>query len=458
MIVKKRKSEMKANVPFRLAWRRLKTSGGFVPKGHDENSPAFQRREPGSIDLSPEGTAETDTLPSRFQPSLRDLFGVYQLPGVETPGYFRRVPPGQRLVKPCLHFPQCWYICFAIFPLIWGCGPATPPPTPAKAEPPVEITTVHPSKGSITRTITLPGEIKPHQVATLYAKVTGYLKTITVDKGDSVKEGALLAEIEAPELLADRARYQAEVEVADIDYKRLGEAQKKAPDLVVPLSVDTAKGKSEIARANLERATTLLQFTKITAPFSGVVTKRMVDPGAFIPAATAASTPQNAALLTLMDFGTVRLQAAVPESEAPLVAKGQPVKLTVEGFPGRAFEGTITRFSYALDETTKTMLAEIELPNPKLELRPGMYATVRIGIERKEDALLVPAEAVVREKANAFVFMVVDQKAKKMPVKIGFNDGTNVEILSGLNADQSVILLGTRTFVDGQPVTVKEAK
>ena len=341
--------------------------------------------------------------------------------------------------------------------LLCGCDrPAAE--VPQAAPPPASVQIVHPTRGSIIRSITLPGEIKPYQAATLYAKVTGYLKTITVDKGDSVKEGALLAEIEAPELLADLARYKAEVEVAELDYKHLSEAQKKAPDLVVPLSVDTAKGKSEIARANLDRATTLLQFTKITAPFSGVVTKRMVDPGAFIPAATAGSGAQNAALLTLMDFGTVRLQAAVPEAEAPLVAKGQPVKLTVEGFPGRAFEGSITRFSYALDEATKTMLAEIELPNPKLELRPGMYATVKIGIERKEDALLVPAEAVVREKANAFVFTVVDQKAKKMPVKIGFSDGTNVEILSGLNADQSVILLGTRTFADGQPVTVKEAR
>src|SRR6266480_8047266 len=110
-----------------------------------------------------------------------------------------------------------------------------------------------------------------------------------------------------------------------------------------------------------------------------------------------------------MDFGTVRLQVAVPEAEASLVAKGQPARLTVEGLPGRTFEGKITRFSYALDEATKTMLAEIELPNPKLELRPGMYATVRIGIERKEDALLVPVEALLMEKANSSVFTIVDK-------------------------------------------------
>ena len=336
-----------------------------------------------------------------------------------------------------------------------GCQRGTGASTP-KAESPLEVKIIHLSRGEITRRITLPGEMKPYQSATLYAKVSGYLKSISVDKGDQVKEGALLAEIEAPELLADRAKYKAEIEVAELDYKRLSEAQKKAPDLVVPLSVDTAKSKSEVAKANLERAETLLQFTKIIAPFSGIVTRRMVDPGAFIPAATSGSTPQSAALLTLMDFHTVRLQVAVPESEAPLVTKDEPVKVTVDGLPGRAFEGKITRFSYALDESSKTMLAEIELTNPKLELRPGMYATVKIGIERKNDALLVPMDALLIEKANASVFTVVDNKAKKTPVKLGFKDDANAEVLNGLNGSDSVILIGKQPVTDGRSVRVSQ--
>ena len=182
----------------------------------------------------------------------------------------------------------------ASLPLLCGCRPGTATPPSPKSEPPLEVKAIHPFRGEITRSVTLPGEIKPYQQATLYAKVTGYLKTITLDKGDPVQEGALLAEIEVPELLADAARYKAEVEVADIDYRRVSEAQKKAPDLVVPLSVDAAKGRYEVAKANLERAATLLKFTKIIAPFSGVITRRMVDVGAFIPAATAGS-PQNAA-------------------------------------------------------------------------------------------------------------------------------------------------------------------
>src|SRR2546423_1514167 len=159
--------------------------------------------------------------------------------------------------------------------------------TQPATEPPVEVTVIRASRGEITRKITLPAEIKANQSATLYAKVSGYLKTISVDKGDMVKEGALLAEIEVPELLADRAKYKAEVELAELDYRRLAEAQKKAPDLVVPLSVDSAKSKREVAKANLERAEILLQFTKISAPFFGIITRRFVDAGAFIPAATA---------------------------------------------------------------------------------------------------------------------------------------------------------------------------
>lgn len=320
-----------------------------------------------------------------------------------------------------------------------------------------EAAVAKPQRGPITRFVTLPGELKAAQQATLYAKVTGYLKSIAVDKGDSVEEGAVIAELEAPELLADELRYKAEAEVAAIDFKRLSEAQKGAPDLVTPLSVDAAKSKYEVARANLARAQTLLQFTKITAPFAGIVTRRMVDPGAFIPAATAGN-PQNATLVTIADFRRVRAQVAVPEVEASLVQKDQPAQITVEGLPGKKFDGKVTRYAFALDESTKTMLAEVELLNPKLELRPGMYATVRIGIERRENALLIPADALAMEKANAFVFLLIEGKAKKAPVKVGFNDAANVEIVNGLKPEDTVLRIGKATLVDGQSVKVTETK
>jgi RND family efflux transporter MFP subunit len=214
----------------------------------------------------------------------------------------------------------------------------------------------------------------------------------------------------------------------------------------------------DVAKASLERTETLLNFAKITAPFSGIVTRRLVDPGAFIPAATSGSAAQTAAIVTLADFSKVRVQVAVPELEASLIAAGQPARVTVEGLAGRSFDASVTRFSYALDNETKTMLAEIELPNPKAELRPGMYARVTIGIQRKEDALLVPVEAVVVERAGASVFTVKDNKARKVPIKTGFDDGVNVEIVSGLDANQPVIVVGKRTLADGQVVSLMHVK
>src|ERR1051326_766349 len=160
---------------------------------------------------------------------------------------------------------RCLLSFFSAFCLMSGCRrseePIHKPDQSATAanEPPVEVRTIHPFKGDITRGITLPGEVKPYQQATLYAKVAGYLKTIAVDKGDQVQAGALLAEIEVPELLADHARYRAEVEVTGIDFKRLSESQKKAPDLVMPQTVDDARGKWDVAKAELERVETLLK-------------------------------------------------------------------------------------------------------------------------------------------------------------------------------------------------------
>ncbi len=349
--------------------------------------------------------------------------------------------------------------CFLALGLLCGCQRSHSTTEGSTTAPsPVDVQVVLPRKGDIARRITLPGEIKAYQQATLYAKVAGYLKTIAVDKGDAVKEGALLAEIEVPELIADRAKYRAEMEVAAIEYRRVSEAQKKASDLVVPQSVDNAKGRLDIAQANLERTETLLGFARITAPFSGVVTRRLVDPGAFIPAATSGSAAQNAALLTLMDFSRVRVQVAVPEPEVPFVKNGLPVNVAVEELPNHVFDGAVTRFAYALDENTKTMLCEIEISNPGGELRPGMFASVKIAIEQKNDAWLVPVEALVVEKVKSSVLTVADGKAKKVAVKTGFNDGVSVEILEGLKPNAPVILVGKQALNEGQPVHAAQAK
>jgi membrane fusion protein, multidrug efflux system len=339
-----------------------------------------------------------------------------------------------------------------------GCGSRTSA-EPPKALPAVNVQTVLPKRGEIARTIILPTfRILAFQEATLYAKVSGYLKTLSVDKGDAVKAGQLLAEIEIPELLADEAQYLAESEVARTNFQRMAEARQKAPDLVVPQTVDDLRGQWEVAQAKLQRSRTLLQYSRIAAPFSGTITARFVDPGAFIPAATSGSTPQSAALVTLMDYTRVRVQAFVPESEVPFITNGVPARITFEELPGRTFAGTVTRFAHALDPTTKTMLTEIEIPNPDGELRPGAYASVQLEVERKQNALLVPAQALLVEKAGTSVFTVADGKAKKTAVQLGFTDGTNVEIAGGITPAQPVILLGKQVLNDGQPITATAAR
>jgi len=331
-------------------------------------------------------------------------------------------------------------------------APSSAPPAPSA------VSVARVGKGAISRTITLPATIRPYEQAVLYAKVAGYLKTIRVDKGDHVREGDLLAEIESPELVADLARQKAEVAVAEVAYKRVSEAQKKAPDLVMPQTVDDARAKLDVAAATLERTETLLGYTKIRAPLSGVVTRRSVDPGAFIPAATSGSVAQSTALLTVMDIRTVRIDVPVPEPEVPFVKVGLPVEVTVDELRSRSFAGVVNRFAYALEEDSKTMTAEAEIANPGRELRPGMYARVRMAMETRSHALVVPAAAVVVGKDLASAFVVADGKARRVAIKTGFADAAHVEILDGLSEGQTVILAGPNPPADGQPVTVAEAR
>lgn len=315
---------------------------------------------------------------------------------------------------------------------------------------PIEVKFTRPMRGDIVRYVTVPGTLKANQQATLYAKVGGYLSKISVDKGDLVTAGQLLAELEVPELLADLARTRAEANVAAAEFARLEAAAAKSPDLITPLALDAARGRAEVAKAHLSRAETLLGFAKVSAPFAGIVTARYADVGAFIPAATVA-------LVTLADFQTIRAIVAVPELEAARVKVGQPVRVSLEG-SAVVIEAKVSRLAYALDDATRTMSVEADLPNPTLALRPGQYATIKVGVEKRTDTLLIPVEALVMEKANAFAYLAADGKAKKTAIKIGFNDGARVEILSGLDPAAAVILVGKLALTDAQPINALEAK
>lgn len=326
------------------------------------------------------------------------------------------------------------------------------------AQTPAEVSVTSPRRGDIHRFVTLPGTLRANQQVTLHAKVAGYLKSITVDKGDAVRAGQQVAEIEMPELVAERARHVAEMHIAKMESDRMKAARAKAPDLITPQAADTAEARLAMAQAAMEQNETLLRYSKIAAPFGGIVTMRYVDTGAFVPAATAGSNPAAAAIVTIMDYSTIRARVSVPEIEAARVQVGQPVVITTDSLAGRTFRGTVTRSSGALDEASRSLLVEADLPNADLVLRPGMYASVKVGVELHAGTLLIPAAALIREKAAAFVFTLAEGKAVRVPVKAGFNDGTNAEVLEGLAENARVIIPGKTALVSGQAVTAVEAR
>ena len=312
--------------------------------------------------------------------------------------------------------------------------------------------------GDITRSITLPGNVHAWQETTVYAKVAGYLKDIHYDIGDEVKKGDLLAEIEAPEMIAGRIKAEVAVKVAEKEFLRVSEARTKASDLVMPQTVDDAKGRFDVASAELDQLDTLLSYARLTAPFDGIVTARHTDSGAFIPAATGGSSVESAALLHLADFRKVRIEVDVPEVEVRHLKVGQPAHIHCESASDMDLTGSVTRIGYALDSRTKTMTAEIEMQNPKLALRPGMMVSVKIDIERRENVLLLPATAVIMEKGKAFAFVVRDGIAVRTHLQTGFDDGKSVEILEGLAAGDEVIDAGKQKVSDGQLVTTAPGK
>ncbi len=312
----------------------------------------------------------------------------------------------------------------------------------------LELPATKPEKGTIHRWITLPASFAPWQQVGLKARVTGYIQKISVDKGDVVAAGQALIEIEVPELQADLIKHRAEVKAAEIEVKRLHEARAKSPDLVLPQSVDDAEARLAIAQAGMGRTNALIDLAQIKAPFAGVITDRRVDPGAF--AAAGGDT-----LLQLTDVSTLRFQVPVIETETAHLKPGQQVEAKVDALNGAVVKGTVTRISGTLDTATRTMLVEADFKNDDGRLRPGMFATARIAVEQHDNATIIPVAGLVKEKANSFVFKHVDGKAVKTAVKPGFNDGVNVEVTE-LKPEDIILLPGTATITDKQPVTVKQ--
>jgi membrane fusion protein, multidrug efflux system len=349
------------------------------------------------------------------------------------------------------------YLGIVLMALLPGCGGS---PARLTQNGPPNISVIKPLRQEADRSITLPGDAVGFYECALHSKVTGYLQSIPVDKGDWVKKGQVLATIEVPELRENLERARASFTIQKLTYQRLKHVREEDPKVVAQQDVDIAFSKMAQAQADLGVLNAMVAYTQIIAPFSGVITGRFADPGALIKAGggdfgvsgNGADLSQGAtegagghlmgggAVLSLAEIDKLRIYVYVPEEEAGLVRIGTHAVVTAHGIQAVPIQAKVVRYANSLDLATRTMLTEIDLDNPQRQLYPRMYTTVTLDLVRHPDAIQLPAAAVegLGEK-DGFVFVVHNDSLIKRPVSLGITDGRYVEITSGLNGNESVV-------------------
>jgi RND family efflux transporter MFP subunit len=364
----------------------------------------------------------------------------------------------------------------------------------APAEQPRAAAVVAVTRGNLASSLSVAGQFQPYQQVDLHAKVSGYIRWIKVDIGDRVREGEVLALLEVPELQnqvegaqaevrhsqSDITRAQSEVVSAEstysalhAEYTRLEEASKERPGLIAEQELDDARAKDQqaaaqvgvakaslnamqeqlgVSRASRSRLETMSRYEQIIAPFTGVVTKRYADTGTLIQAGQDNNT-NTLPVVQVAESDLLRLRMPVPESDVPYIQVGGAVQVKVNA-TGHTFTGKIIRFSRALDTNTRTMLTEVDVPNHDLSLNPGMYAETTIQLQQKNDALILPAQAVVQSGDQSYVLVVdATNHVEKRTVTLGIQTSNRVEITSGLQAGDNVIASGQTGYQPGEVVS-----
>ena len=383
--------------------------------------------------------------------------------------------------------------------LLSSCGRSRDVQAGAAAAP--EIPTVAVARAAtadLSRDLILTAEFKPFQEVDVMAKVSGYVKEIRVDVGDRVKEGDLLATLEVPEMADDLRKSQAGVrhsqsevaraqdeiaraksahDIAHLSYNRLLQASLKKPGLIAQQEIDDAQSRDLVAEAQLSaansslaaagqqvdvdqsstaRVQTMIDYQRVTAPFTGVVTKRFADKGSMIQAGTASQT-QAMPVVRLSQNGLLRLILPVPESVVATVHIGQQVEVRVPTL-NRTFPGKVARFSDKLSYQTRTMDTEVDVPNPSLVLIPGMYAEVNLTLVRHSAVIAVPVMAVDEDPAGGSGSVMVitpNNRVEVRHVALGLETANRVEIRSGLNDGDMVVLTGRASLKAGEEVRPK---
>jgi RND family efflux transporter MFP subunit len=352
------------------------------------------------------------------------------------------------------------------------------------------------TRADLAQTLTLAAEFHPFQEIEVHAKVAGYVKQINVDVGDRVTAGQLLAVLEIPEFQNDLATEEASVrrsgeevhraeadlgraesahEVAHLGSSRLAAVRQQRPNLVAQQDIDEAQGRDRIAEAQVatakaaiaaareqlavaraaqEKTKTLVNYARITAPFAGVITHRYADTGAMIQAGTSSQT-QAMPVVRLSENDRLRLIVQVPESAVARIHAGAAVDVRVEAL-GRTIEGRIARSAGRLNPDTRTLETEVDVPNPTLDLVPGMYAYASIVTDEAHDVVAVPVQAIDRKDGAATVMVVGDDaRIAVRPIAAGLETPDRVEVRHGLQAGERVVLGGRGQLKAGQLVTPK---
>jgi RND family efflux transporter MFP subunit len=346
--------------------------------------------------------------------------------------------------------------------VLWAVHHASAPPASAADSAGVTAGVTKVTREDLFKEVTIAAEFRPYVEVALPAKVTGYVGKMNVDFGDKVKAGQLLATIEVPELQAELDNAQAAEQKAQADYTnanliytRLNSVNQDHPNLVAQQDLDTAQAGDltataaiAAAKANVEKYQAMVGYTQITAPFDGVITYRYADPGTLIDA-------QGKPLVRVSDNYRLRLDFPVTVDYVQDVKLGDPVEVRVESAGGKTFTGTISRFTHEVDDTTRTMITEIEVTNQDLALVPGMYATVVLKVEKCLAALAVPTEAVAGEKTPLVYVVNNDNQIEERPVKLGLETADKYEILSGLSEGDLVVVGNHSGLRSGQKVEPK---
>ena len=349
---------------------------------------------------------------------------------------------------------------------------------------------------TISDSFAIAGEFLPYQEVELHAKVAGYVRRINVDIGDRVRKGQVLAVLEVPELQAqvqgatanvrhsseEINRAQRELDRAEAEHRvlhgaaqRLQQASEQRPGLIAQQELDDAQGKDRVSEAQVEamkaalsatqqqldiskageaQYSALSDYTRIVAPFDGVVTWRYADTGALVQAGTSGSgTP----VLKIAEVDVLRLRIPVPERLAAVVHIGESADVHVQA-TGEQFSGKVSRFTDSLDRATRTMQVEIDVPNTKYKFSPGMYADVTLQTRRVQDAVAVPVIALQRNEGSTRV-LVIDQqnRVRSRSVKTGLETADVVQIDSGLAPGDRVIVGNLSSFREGEEVQPKNS-